>query len=819
MDEGVGNAGEFSEEADEPRSPGYSASVASLSDLETEEIPFRAIDMLASKPVFRRDLAVPAHSTASEGGNIFGSPSNADASPAHEPGHDSKHDVDNVLDVQTEHSFDGPDQQWEPQCDTEEFAPQQHGVTLASAQWNEIIASSFAQFQQTQPALRLPWEVGTMAAVFNIDENPLPQCLGLAEMDRSSSAQSSDSLQQKLTSFTMPHGASFVHAVKSMRDMNFFEEKSQRLDLACAQWLNILSIDWSASGVGPQLAASLQKDHSGSDATMILRSCFGVKSPSTLLKRAGSIQKFLNWFDRSDTCRELGARAIPLQEPVVWEFFVWLKQQRLADAKGYTVPSAFLETVRFCRFTLDLHGTEGILGSRRLLGFAALERQAKGPSRQAPPLELVHIRRLHEVLEGSGNVVDRLGAGCFLICLYGRARWSDVRYVEHVELTAHECLTLYTSEHKTASVGLRREQYLPIVVPWDGITNDPWLETFMEVYDSCGLQLNRRPLGPLLPAPRVDGTFCARPLTTSEAAEWLRGLLHGTPDHSSFRSHSLKATLLGWGARAGLDKETRAVLGHHCSSLNGSEVVYSRQLQTRALRKLGLILKRVRMGLSLEDDAMRELGVISTPPPLTPRLAATMPVLSQPAAPSSHAQVAAAAGEIAVDAAVGAALELEELQSVKEEQLDLQTLEEAADRLTLFPVELVSAGVIEIESSSGRDSDSSGSSSDSSTSSTKEPGPKSVRYCEDVPANVDYFRHHKSGILHSCKLNETVSKCKVSMGPNFRKLPRTFYFRYPKCIKCFPSDNGRIRNREQLTESLDQFLKRAKASDSNETEG
>ena len=140
----------------------------------------------------------------------------------------------------------------------------------------------------------------------------------------------------------------------------------------------------------------------------------------------------------------------------------------------------------------------------------------------------------------------------------------------------------------------------------------------------------------------------------------------------------------------GLDKETRAVLGHHCSSLNGSEVVYSRQLQTRALRKLGLILKRVRMGLSLEDDAMRELGVISTPPPLTPRLAATMPVLSQPAAPSSHAQVAAAAGEIAVDAAVGAALELEELQSVKEEQLDLQTLEEAADRLTLFPVELVS---------------------------------------------------------------------------------------------------------------------------------
>ena len=231
------------------------------------------------------------------------------------------------------------------------------------------------------------------------------------------------------------------------------------------------------------------------------------------------------------------------------------------------------------------------------MGFAALERQAKGPSRQAPPLELVHIRRLHEVLEGSGNVVDRLGAGCFLICLYGRARWSDVRYVEHVELTAHECLTLYTSEHKTASVGLRREQYLPIVVPWDGITNDPWLETFMEVYDSCGLQLNRRPLGPLLPAPRVDGTFCASShnFRGCRVATWF---VAWNARPLELQESLTKATLLGWGARAGLDKETRAVLGHHCSSLNGSEVVYSRQLQTRALRKLGLILKRVRMGLS-----------------------------------------------------------------------------------------------------------------------------------------------------------------------------------------------------------------------------
>ena len=38
--------------------------------------------------------------------------------------------------------------------------------------------------------------------------------------------------------------------------------------------------------------------------------------------------------------------------------------------------------------------------------------------------------------------------------------------------------------------------------------------------------------------------------------------LKGTTDADSFRSHSLKASLLLWCARAGFDKETGAVLGH-----------------------------------------------------------------------------------------------------------------------------------------------------------------------------------------------------------------------------------------------------------------
>ena len=52
--------------------------------------------------------------------------------------------------------------------------------------------------------------------------------------------------------------------------------------------------------------------------------------------------------------------------------------------------------------------------------------------------------------------------------------------------------------------------------------------------------------------------------------------------------------------------------------MQGSDVVYSRHLQVRALRKLSMLLRRVRVGLEIEDDQMKEFGVIQTPVPATP---------------------------------------------------------------------------------------------------------------------------------------------------------------------------------------------------------
>ena len=84
-----------------------------------------------------------------------------------------------------------------------------------------------------------------------------------------------------------------------------------------------------------------------------------------------------------------------------------------------------------------------------------------------------------------------------------------------------------------------------------------------------------------------------------------------------------------------------------------------------------------------------------------------------------------------------------------------------------------------------------------------------------MPESLDFYRHAKSGILHACKLGETVTKCKLSMNAHFRKLGRSFTFKYPKCLRCFPKDNNRIRGVDALVSALDASVKRARNSASD----
>ena len=162
-----------------------------------------------------------------------------------------------------------------------------------------------------------------------------------------------------------------------------------------------------------------------------------------------------------------------------------------------------------------------------------------------------------------------------------------------------------------------------------------------------------------------------------------------------------------------------------------------------------------------------------------------------------------------VDQAVDDMAGLEEVQSVKEEALQLDSLEHSAGDLSLFPAEVVQTGAIEIDSSSGSESSSDSDSSTDAEPLASEPR-EQVRFSETVPAGFKYFRHKKSSIVHSLKDGDQLFKCKSKPGANFTEMPKIMHIKLPKCLKCFPQNPDRIRSLSQMTQALDSAVKRSR---------
>ena len=679
-------------------------------------------------------------------------------------------------------------------------------LKVSAAVWNSMVAASYGQYRMTDESMKLPWETGVCADIFKGDCTLKFPAVAPFSLPSFEPALDEPGTQTDKFQFALSTGVCYVHAVSDMKDLDYFDEKKAKMEQACGKWMNQLSCNWEASNIGLQLCLDLRADPTGHEASETLRACFGTKSPNTILKRAATMRKFMDWHYSVFESRGVHLPPMPLVESDVWAFFQFLRQERMRNEKGFTTAATFLETVRFCKFTIGLHGCDQILNSGRLLGFAAIERREKGPSRQAPILELAHLKKLHEVLSLGTDPVDRLGAGAMLICIYGRARWSDLRFVHHVEVEQRRngALVLYTREHKTSEVGLRREQYLPLVVPWEGVVSEDWLSIFLKVYEECGLNIQRVPLGPLVPAPKVGGGFCARPLSAQEASKWLKLLLAGLPMADQVRSHSLKATLLNWSARAGLDKEIRAVLGHHSSALHGSDIVYSRELQTRPLRKLQMLLKSIRIGLNLEDLAAQGTLASGTPGPLTP-----LPNLFTPAPRPSSTQFFGPPHqpEEAVETAVELVTLEEEHESVKEEFENQRFLEQQAGELSICGEAAVRQGSVQIDSSS---ESSDGSSSEGSSSECDIPSRDVDAFRESAPVGFSFFRHSKSARLHKVKLGGASTACGRKLNENFKQLPEVLHEKHPKCLICFPGTEGRLRTRDDVVERLDLALKRVR---------
>ena len=349
--------------------------------------------------------------------------------------------------------------------------------------------------------------------------------------------------------------------------------------------------------------------------------CFGTRSVHTVAKRASGFLAFLRWFD------VVSAKpSSPFCDASFWKYVSFLDQSSAAASTA----SSFLSSVRFAKHVMGMKSIEE--PSRRCVGCAEKLLSRAGLMRQAAPLKVDQIRKIHDLLhDENATRWDRALCAYLLLCLYGRARHSDFKRIDQVEwdvtpLTdgqaeaGHEgYIIIYTRNHKTSRATAKKVKLLPIIVPVAGVHAKPWAFAARAAFEAVGLKLSGPVHGPLFRPPKSfeELALCNRSITSGEVSTFLRVLLgfsaEPAVDVPRISSHSLKRTCLSWSSKAGHDRLTRCCLGRHAFATEGTEAVFSVELGLPHVRKLETLMRFIVQGAFAPDAARARMWAF--PPP------------------------------------------------------------------------------------------------------------------------------------------------------------------------------------------------------------
>ena len=626
-----------------------------------------------------------------------------------------------------------------------------------------------------------PWEKGRLKKIFS--DQPLVESI-LPKVKASSNnfvrvqvaVGEGSSLS---TSIEVEHRTSdkalYMSAVKSFRGGSYIEERESRRLSAVDLWWTLLRICLKSSDPGRAAEAEATADAIDSYGKEVLSACFALKSPNTLLKRYYSLKSFSDWM-----CERGHGDWLPFSESCVWRYLQFLRVSSAPPTKG----SSFVEAVRFGHFVLRIDGAEEVLSSLRVRGLSAQLFANKRPWHPADPLTAAEVIRMHSAMCDDGrSLYDRVIIGHLLHMIYSRSRWSDLLAVSNVYLDESSTfLEAVAYAHKGAKSSDKKTRLLPIVAPAVGIAGKCWAEDYLELRGTAGLTCPGDNPSFMLPAPSKAGSdgWTSRYLTSQEANSFLRVLF---PDAGGRRltTHSMKATALSWAAKCGVSGEDRAILARHQSSIQGSTVLYSRDIVSAALRKFQKVIALIR-DEAFVPDANRS-GMV------TPRPVATPTVV--PATPTLAAQVV---GEVPDASPTAEELGWEHVSSYSPGSPPRDGIPAA---VKLEPGEVANHGgfarnetVNLIEEEAGdwllRWSDSSSSSEGSGQESTSEddeqqPEPEVPAFRVSNPHVSETFINVSSLVIHKTK-DARKFRCGRLVGTNYVRAHEPCGF---ECSRCF----------------------------------
>lgn len=399
------------------------------------------------------------------------------------------------------------------------------------------------------------------------------------------------------------HSCNFMDVVSFKPDVPWKDQREADLQRSINMWIAVTS-KWDDSCT---FSFKLGEMRNESEVFDMFAHVFSGRAPITVRKRGLAILKVCDYLEHHSL------ESFPMREITLYRFMC----SQLAEGAPASRLQGVMQAIAFCRHVLDVSELQVVLDSKRCSGVA--REVCPQERKQASPLTVAELLKLHEVVDEASDDWDAAFAGAALLCCYCRGRWGDLMRSESAFLDRDEngtpaFLETRTGRHKTMSSQMHRHQFLPMVAPVRGVHGADWATPWIQ--RRLGLGMKFPPEGLIMPAPGQDGEATQRPLESGECGKWLRRLLGaeeatGSSSDRRVSSHSLKCTMLSFAAKRGLSVPDRLMLGYHSSQMHMA-MVYSRDGAAASLLLLEGLIDEIAKG-KFKPDSTRSGRLVASP--------------------------------------------------------------------------------------------------------------------------------------------------------------------------------------------------------------
>ena len=649
----------------------------------------------------------------------------------------------------------------------------------------------------------LPWELGVHAAIFSDTWDGLQHNLGVVippELPEVKEPEPENPVSAALERMKRKSLTSICDKViKALPDKDFEQVRTESWNKALNKLLLVFTLACFPGELGTRVWTKFVVEQQSEQAKEILRDVLGNKSPNTVNKRCSSMLALIDWLHARERF------SWPLQVEGVLDFMN-------AESRGKKVLSrgkALLGAMRFFRFVMQFEQLDVIINDPQLLGRSKRLDGMKTEIHQARPLKLAEVRCMERFLIGDAPTRHKYLMGCALFVLYSRSRWSDIAYVEYLELDSTEVngqpfgfVGSSTRHQKTGTSALKKAMQMPLVSPVLGVSDVEWAHIWMETVMGMGLDLFQRPFGAICRAPRSDGSLSNRSVTAEEIGDFLNAAL-GLVGDKCVTSHSLKRTTLAWASKCGLPEPTRAMLGHH--EIPGQSMAcYSRDLLARPLSQYQSMLMNIRHGFFLPDESRSGRFVAGDPSKSAAEDYSQVVEAAKPW-PSARKAARVVVNEDRASVAGTSVVDGDDISEAPQLSIFEDHVGTPPQELFHLDGDDTHGPAEEERDEKDDDLDSSSSSSDDDSSSgsvnEEELHSKINGDCYVRHTSERCFQNRKTKMLHRPGKTAGLLLCGRRCNENYLELKDGASFHWPRCTGCFRGEV--LTTAEQLVEAFD----------------